>query len=80
LSRFTESSIDDGSTLTAECEAALGSPARPLDADRVLTKIRELSTRDAPGLEPSVVSLRADIEADRWPSLTCREWMAGFFA
>ena len=72
--------LEDGSTLTAECEAALGSPARPLDANRVLRKIGELAERDAPGLAPAVVRLRATIDAGEDPALTCREWMAGFFA
>ena len=72
--------LDDGSRLTAECEAALGSPARPLDAQRVLQKIRELAERDAPGLEAAVVKLRQEIEADRLGNTTCREWVGGFFA
>ena len=72
--------LEDGSMLTAECEAALGSPARPLDADRVLRKIRELSRRDAPGLESAVVQLRTNITANGDARLTCKDWLAGFFA
>jgi 2-methylcitrate dehydratase PrpD len=72
--------LEDGSTLTAACEAALGSPARPLDADRVLAKIRELAARDAPGLAPSVVALRQAVDAGGLAPATCREWIAGFFA
>jgi len=71
--------LEDGTALTAECEAALGSPARPLDADRVLRKIGELAERDAPGLASSVVRLRATIDAGEDLALTCRDWMAGFF-
>lgn len=72
--------LEDGSTMVAECEAALGSPARPLDAERVLRKVRELSARDAPGLEASVVQLRAAIQEGQDRGLTCRNWIAGFFA
>ncbi|MBL8384756.1 MAG: MmgE/PrpD family protein [Burkholderiales bacterium] len=71
--------LEDGSALTAECEAALGSPARPLDAARVLRKIRELSARDAPGLEAAVVTLREAIaQAASLPA--CSAWIADFFA
>ena len=72
--------LADGSQLSAECEAALGSPARPLDANRVLQKIGELSERDAPGLTRAVVNLRRDIEAGKVVSTTCREWIEEFFA
>lgn len=69
----------DGSRLSAECEAAIGSPARPLEAQRVLQKIRELAGRDAPGLEPAVVSLRKSIAAGQPVTASCREWVASFF-
>ena len=72
--------LQDGSHLIAECEAALGSPARPLDAERVLRKIRELAERDAPGLEPAVVRLRQSIDAGQLGTAACREWIASFFA
>jgi 2-methylcitrate dehydratase PrpD len=72
--------LDDGRKLTAECEAALGSPARPLDAERVLRKIRELSRRDAPGLERAVVDLRKAIDAGTFEGLTCRAWLGTFFS
>ena len=72
--------LQDGSRLSAECEAALGSPARPLDAERVLRKIRELSARDAPGLACAVANLRQAIEADGCAAITCRAWVAEFFA
>ncbi len=72
--------LEDGSTMVAECEAALGSPARPLDADRVLRKIRELSERDAPGLENTVIALRKNINAGALGSTTCREWLARVFS
>ena len=71
--------LEDGSKLVAECEAALGSPARPLDAQRVLRKIRDLAKRDAPGLEPAVVALRKAIDAGQVGQTTCRDWLAGFF-
>ena len=76
--------LDDGERLTEFCEAALGSPARPLKADRVLTKIRELSSRDAPGLERAVVTLREHIEGgtspDTSPASSTDRWIASFFA
>ncbi len=75
--------LDNGEQLSAFCEAALGSPARPLEADRVLAKIRDLSGRDAPGLEPAVVSLRTRIESggspDSGPDGTTDRWIASFF-
>lgn len=74
--------LDDGERLTEFCEAALGSPARPLEADRVLTKIRELSSRDAPGLERAVVTLREHIEGgtspDTSPASSTDRWIASF--
>jgi len=72
--------LDDGSTLVAECEAALGSPARPLDALRVLQKIGELAERDAPGLAAAVVALREAIDTGQPVATSCRDWIAGFFA
>ncbi len=72
--------LDDGTSLSAELEAALGSPARPLSAERVLKKIRDLSSRDASGLAPAVVNLRQRIEAGGLEPATCREWVASFFA
>ena len=71
--------LQDGSQLVAECEAALGSPARPLDSERVLRKIRELSERDAPGLAPAVVALREAIDAGQPTTTSCRHWVTGFF-
>ncbi len=71
--------LDDGSKLTAECEAALGSPARPLAVEQVLQKIRALSERDAPGLERAVVKLRGNIEAGAGATATCRGWISEFF-
>lgn len=71
--------LADGSQLSAECEAALGSPARPLEAERVLAKIRDLSARDAPGLTMSVANLRQAVGAGSVPTITCRDWVAQFF-
>ena len=72
--------LQDGRILVAECEAALGSPARPLDAKRVLRKIGALAARDAPGLAPAVVALRNAIDTGQPMATSCRDWMAGFFA
>ena len=75
--------LDDGERLTASCEAALGSPARPLEADRVLRKIRELSERDAPGLLPSVIALREAIASGLSPDQaglgTTDQWIRRWF-
>jgi len=71
--------LRDGRRLAAECEAALGSPARPLPPERVLEKIRALSAEPAPGLERAVESLRASIARGAPEPATCREWVASFF-
>ena len=71
--------LQDGRRLTAACEAALGSPARPLDAERVLQKISELSLRDAPGLTVAVTTLRQNLDASSLAALTCRAWIAQCF-
>jgi 2-methylcitrate dehydratase PrpD len=71
--------LRDGRRLTAECEAALGSPARPLTPERVLEKIRALSAETAPGLEPAVVNLRASIGRGGLKPATCGEWVASCF-
>jgi 2-methylcitrate dehydratase PrpD len=71
--------LRDGTRLTAACEAALGSSARPLTQEQVLAKIRVLSARDAPGLEAAVVNARASIARDALAPATCREWIASFF-
>ena len=75
--------LDNGERLSAFCEAALGSPARPLEADRVLGKIRDLSGRDAPGLEQAVVALRSHLEAghsaDTSQARSTDRWIASFF-
>lgn len=71
--------LDDGASVTAEVEAAAGSPARPFSADRVLLKIRDLCSRDAPGLAPAVVDLRQRIDAGQPLPASCGEWIAGFF-
>lgn len=71
--------LTDGSRLVAACDAALGSPARPLDAERVLVKIRDLSADSAPGLEASVRNLRAAIEGGDRAQRSCATWVSGFF-
>lgn len=69
-----------GSSFSAACEAALGSPSRPLTAQQVLDKIRALSARDAPGLAPAIVALRAAADAGSVPEVSCRDWVRGFFS
>jgi len=68
-----------GRSLSAACEAALGSPARPLTAEQVLGKIAALSERDAPGLVGAIIALRAAAEEGRIPELSCRDWVRGLF-
>jgi len=72
--------VRGGATHTAAVEAAAGSPARPFGADQVLEKIAALSARDAPGLASAVTQLRQRIEAASVGTVTCREWIAEFFA
>jgi hypothetical protein len=47
---------------------------------KVAGKIRDLSKRDAPGLAPSIVALRAAAEAGSVPDVLCRDWVRGFFS
>ena len=72
--------LRDGRSLVEACEAALGSPLRPLGADQVLEKIEKLSRRDAPGLAPSIRSLRLAAQDGGLPDIACREWISGFFS
>jgi 2-methylcitrate dehydratase PrpD len=71
--------LRDGRMLVEACEAALGSPLRPLSADQVLEKIEKLGRRDAPGLASAVRTLRAEVRQGRLPEVTCGDWIAGFF-
>lgn len=71
--------LRDGRSLSAACEAALGSPARPLTAEQVLGKIAALGKRDAPGLAGAIVALRAAAEEGRIPEVSCRDWVRGLF-
>ena len=72
--------LRDGRSLVEACEAALGSPLRPLSADQVFEKIEKLSRRDAPGLAPSIRSLRIAAQHGGLPDIACREWIVGFFS
>lgn len=72
--------LRDGRSLVATCEAALGSPARPLTEERVVAKIRELGARDAPGLAREIVALRAAVESGAVPGVTARDWIRSLFA
>jgi 2-methylcitrate dehydratase PrpD len=75
--------LEGGERLSASCEAALGSPARPLEPGRVLKKIADLAGADAPGLAGSVTELRSQLErsGSDAPGLDigCDEWVGGFF-
>lgn len=70
--------LKDGSELNAYCEAALGSPARPLEPARVLEKIQQLSSGKAPGLHGAVVKLREEIAAGRIAELGFGSWVRSF--
>lgn len=76
--------LDGGERLSAECEAALGSPARPLEPARVLRKIAELSASDAPGLAGVISALREQLGArgEAAPALSdgCDRWIQRFFS
>ena len=72
--------LKDGTRLVAACEAALGSPARPLDAERVLAKIRDLSADSAPGLEESVQTLRVAIGSGDEIRQSCATWVSRLFS
>jgi hypothetical protein len=52
---------------------------RPLTQEQVLAKIRELSARNAPGLEAAVVNVQTSIARGALEPATCREWIASFF-
>jgi hypothetical protein len=71
--------LRDGRLLSKSCDAALGSPLRPLTPEQVLEKIAKLSRRDAPGLTSSISSLRDLARQGKVPDLSCRDWIAGFF-
>jgi 2-methylcitrate dehydratase PrpD len=71
--------LTDGSQLEHTCEAALGSPARPLETEPVLAKIAQLSQPMAPGLHDAVVHLRAHMAQAPFPALSLREWVSSFY-
>lgn len=71
--------LTDGSHLEHTCEAALGSPARPLELEPVLAKIAQLSQPMAPGLHDAVVHLRAHMAQAPFPALSVREWVRSFY-
>lgn len=71
--------LEDGSRVERLCEAALGSPARPLAAETVLTKIAQLSQPIAPGLHDAVVQLREHLARGQLARLDFNQWMASFY-
>jgi len=71
--------LEDGSRIEQLCEAALGSPARPLDTEPVLAKIAQLSQSRAPGLHDAVVQLREHLAQGQLARLNFRQWMASFY-
>lgn len=68
--------LDDGSRVQAFCEAARGSPARPLDHQAVMDKITQLSRAHAPGLPDAVQQLREHLQQDRLDALDFGRWMS----
>lgn len=72
--------LRDGRSLTASCEAAFGSPSRPLTEDQVLAKIAALGRRDARGLAREITALRATVAAGAMPEASSRDWVRSFFA
>ncbi|MEI7786487.1 MAG: hypothetical protein WCK08_19010, partial [Betaproteobacteria bacterium] len=71
--------LEDGSRFEQLCEAALGSPARPLATEPVLAKIAQLSQSRAPGLHDAVVQLREHLAQGQLARLNFRQWMASFY-
>ncbi len=71
--------LKDGRQFEQLCEAALGSPARPLEAEPVLAKIAQLSHSRAPGLHDAVVRLRQHLAEDRLDTLDFGDWMDSFY-
>ncbi|HVL35217.1 MAG TPA: hypothetical protein VM489_06050, partial [Burkholderiales bacterium] len=71
--------LRDGRSLVAACEAALGSPSRPLSPETVLAKIERLSSRDAPGLAQSIAALREQARQGALPATSARDWIAALF-
>jgi hypothetical protein len=71
--------LADGSRIEQLCEAALGSPARPLDTEPVLAKIAQLSQSRTPGLHDAVVQLREHLAQGELARLNFRQWMASFY-
>jgi 2-methylcitrate dehydratase PrpD len=71
--------LKDGRQFEQRCEAALGSPARPLEAEAVLAKIAQLSRSRAPGLHDAVVRLRQHLAEDRLDALDFGQWMDSFY-
>jgi 2-methylcitrate dehydratase PrpD len=67
--------LDDGSQVQAFCEAALGSPARPLGHEAVMDKITRLSSKHAPGLPHAVRQLREHVQQGRLDALDLGTWM-----
>ncbi len=72
-------SLRDGSEFERTCEAALGSPARPLEAEPVLAKIAQLSQASAPGLHDAVVDLRRHVAEGQLARLNFRGWVRSFY-
>jgi 2-methylcitrate dehydratase PrpD len=71
--------LRDGRSLSKTCEAALGSPLRPLTAEQVLEKIEKLGRRDAPRLARSISDTKGLVQQGKVPEMSCRDWIAGFF-
>jgi 2-methylcitrate dehydratase PrpD len=67
--------LQDGSQVQAFFEAALGSPARPLDHEAVMDKITRLSGKHAAGLPHAVQQLREHVQQGRLDALDLGTWM-----
>ncbi|MEO7937026.1 MAG: MmgE/PrpD family protein, partial [Burkholderiaceae bacterium] len=71
--------LGDGSQLAHSCEAALGSPARPLESAAVLAKIAQLSRTRAPGLHDAVIRLQQHLAEGHIGRLDFRSWVKSFY-
>lgn len=71
--------LKDGTRIEQTCDAALGSPARPLETEPVLGKIAQLSQVRAPGLHGAILSLRQHVADGQIGRLNFRHWVRSFY-
>jgi hypothetical protein len=70
--------LENGDQISEFCEAALGSPARPLESSIVLEKISQLSDNLAPNLKNAVVFLREQLGKNPDITMKTNQWIHFF--